>query len=132
LLQAAYEVVELGLVGGGVAVQEEGQERRRGLGAGCAGVAHAGGGLVADAEHACGTERLQPLVIAERAAPAVDDLAERTVGGPQQDHGRVDVPGLGDERLDQVRGHGLHLDDVAQKEARHVEVVDRHVPEQAA
>src|SRR5262249_60347860 len=45
---------------------------------------------------------------------------------------RVTTPRLLDVRLDQVRPEGLDLYHFTQEEPGHVEVVDGHVPEQAA
>jgi hypothetical protein len=125
-------VVELGGIGGAVALAEEGQVGGRGLAVVGGRVADAGGELIVGGQHPGAAEGLDALVVAEAAAAAVGDVGEGAVGGPEDDHGAVDVTGLLDERLDQVGPHGLHLDHVAEQEAGHVEVVDGHIAEQAA
>ena len=88
--------------------------------------------LVADAQHPTRTESLQPLVIAENAAAAIGDVAERSVGSAHHDNGAIDVAELGNVVGDEIGAGGVHLDHLAEKEAGDVEVVDRHVPEQTA
>ena len=63
--------------------------------------------------------------------PVVDDRGDGAGGGDQGDHGGVEVPGGLDLRVE-VLPDRADLDDVAEQETGHVEVVDGHVPEDAA
>ena len=89
--------------------------------------------LVVRAQQAAAAVDLDALVVAVGGAARVGDLRELAALGLQRDDGGVDVAGLADRRVDQARGHGGDFDRLlAQQEARHVEIVDHHVAEQAA
>ena len=75
---------------------------------------------------------LDPLVIPDRRLAAVLDDAQRSVGEAQGGDGAVDVTDLAQPRIDKRRSDGAHLHDLAvHHEPGEVEVVDRHVGEQA-
>ena len=95
------------------------------------GQTHGGGADVVRVEGARRTLGLQALVVACRALAVVDDGGDDSGGVLQGDHGGVEVAGFPD-LLVEVLAEGVHLDDVAQEEAGHVEVVDGHVAEDAA
>ena len=90
------------------------------------------GALVAGLKHARLAERLDPLVVAVGAAPAVADLAERAARATSVIIAASMSPACSIARLDQIGADRVHRRDVAHQVARHVEVVDRHVAEQAA
>ena len=76
---------------------------------------------------------LDALVVAVGGAARVGDHAQTAAGGAQHGDRGVDVAGGADVLVDDRRPGGGDLDDgFAHQEPRHVEVVDHHVPEQAA
>ena len=126
------EVGQLVRVGARVAVEEEVLVRRLGLHRGGGGEADQARRGVRDLEHAPPAERLQTLVVAGRAVPGVDDRDDGAGGGAQRDHRRVVVAGGPRAVVEEHRAGRVHLDDVGEEEAGHVEVVDRHVAEDPA
>ncbi len=83
--------------------------------------------------HAPGAERLDALVVAVGALPAVVDHGEAAVRMTEHDHRGVDVAGGADRLVDPDVATGENLDHLtAGDEPGHVEVVDRHVEEQPA
>ena len=69
----------------------------------------------------------------KRRASRVRDLAELSRARAHLHDGRVDIAGLADPPVDEARPHCLDLDRIlAHEEARHVEIVDHHVAEEAA
>ena len=78
-------------------------------------------------------EHLDPLVVAVDGLAAVVDRGDGAVRMREHDDGGVDVAGGADGGVDQDRALGEDLDDRrSDDEAGHVEVVDRHVDEDAA
>ena len=89
--------------------------------------------LVVGGDAALGAEHLDALVVAIDGLAAVVDHAERTVGEPQRDDAGVHIAGLADLGVDQARADGADFGDLAAGQvADHVEIVDRHVDEDAA
>lgn len=128
---ASMKAEKLQAVGVGVALQEEVEVRLLGVGHRRVGQADRGGADVLGEQGAVAARGLQALVIAGGAVAVVDDRGHRAGGGLEGDDGGVEVAG-GLDVLVEVLAHGVDLDDVAQEEAGHVEVVDRHVAEDAA
>src|SRR5918999_915976 len=90
-------------------------------------------GRVARGGHPGRPERLDPLVVAVRRAAAVVDRRNAAVLVLEHHERRVHVPGVAVRGLDPHRAARVHLHDLAARHvARHVEVVDRHVEEEAA
>ena len=89
--------------------------------------------VIACREHAARAADLDPLVVAECGAPRVDDLRDAPAAGPERDGGRIDVARLADRGIDEAAAVRRDLDRLlAEQPARHVEIVNRHVPEQPA
>ncbi len=83
--------------------------------------------------HARAAEDLDPLVVAVHRLAAVVDRRDGPVRMREHDDGRVDVASGADGGIDQHRSPGEDLDyRRTDHEARHVEVMDRHVDEDAA
>ena len=88
---------------------------------------------VAGVEHAGRTEGFDALVVAVTAAARVGDHAEFARGGLQHRARGIDIAEAADFRIDQATGGGVDLHRLlAQQPARHVQVVDGEVLEQAA
>jgi hypothetical protein len=84
-------------------------------------------------DRALRAQHLDALVVAVGGAARVGDGALAAGGGAQDDVHAVEVAAPADLGVDQNGGggeHGLHL--LAEQPAGHVEVVDRHVAEDAA
>ena len=115
LLVAGEEEVEIGILGVGVV----------GIGE-----AHRGGADVVGVEDTPRSEGLEALVVARGAVTGVRDRGDRARGIDQGDHGAVEVAGVGEFGV-HVHADRADLGDVTEEEAGRVEVVDRHVLEDA-
>ena len=93
---AVDEMVDLGVVGLAIALDEEVEDRIAGPGALGTRGDHRRRVPVQRLQHALLAESLDPLVVAVGAAPAVVDVDQCPAGRAQRDHGRVDVA----DRLD--------------------------------
>src|SRR5688572_32437166 len=83
-------------------------------------------------QHAELAKGLDPLVVAEAAATAVRDLADPAAGGRQKHSRSIDVAGRLEARIHEAGAARIYLHRLlAHHPARHVEVVDHHVAEQA-
>ena len=129
---AGGEVVELGAIGRGIALDEE-MRRLLAVPAGLVGDLDARQPDVLGPRHALGAMHLEALVVAVGRAPRAADLAEPARAGPEDHQRRVDVAEPADLGLDQAAAGGEHLDRLlAEQPAREVEVVDHHVAVQPA
>ena len=88
---------------------------------------------VVGTQHAERAEGLDALVVAERAATAVRDLADAAAGrGQQRDRG-IDIARRADCGVDEARAARIDLHRLfAEQPTRHVEVVNHHVAKQSA
>jgi hypothetical protein len=76
---------------------------------------------------------LDPLVIAIGRAAGVRDLADAPRRCGQEHRRRIHIACHPDGRIDQRGAHSVQAHELlAHQEARHVEIVDHHVPEQPA
>ena len=132
LVDGGDERRHLGVVGGHVALDEE-VHQRRALEA--LPVGHLDGRLVdvLCPHHALGAVDLDPLVVPVARAARVGDLGDLAGRGDERDRRRIDVGHPADRLVDEHRtDRGDRRRLLAEQEARHVEVVDRHVAEQPA
>lgn len=114
-----------------VALEEEVQARAAGAGHGRAVESDGGGRVVLRLERAERAERLEPLVVPRGAVTRVDDRHHGAGGRLQDEDGGVEVVEAAEGRVEALPD-GAHRHDVAGQEACHVQVVDRHVAEDAA
>ena len=90
-------------------------------------------GRILDRQHPRRPEDLDALVVAVRREPAVLDHTQYAAGKPHARERGVPVAVPFEHRMDEAARTRVHLFDLpVQKEARHVEIVDRHVHEDAA
>ena len=126
------ERVQLRAIGSRIALEEERQCRIGGE-AGTVRQLDRRRSDVAGAQQALRAMRLDALVIAVGGTTGIGDLAQPAARGSQRRHGGIHISGGADRRVHQARGGGVHEHRfLAQQEARHIEVVDHHVAEQAA
>src|SRR6218665_877875 len=132
--QCFQEGIQFVAVGVGVALQEEIQQRRTRFGFHRIEAAHGGRAQVVVLQHAGRSQDLEAVVVAVAGLTAAVDVALLARGGLHDDHQRVVVVELFHQGLvDHAAGLGIDLDRLfAQQETGHVEIVDRHVAEDAA
>ena len=88
---------------------------------------------IAGAQHPLGAVNLDALVVAIGGAARIRDLGDPARSGLHDHRGGVDIAGLADRLVDEGGAEREDLDRLfGQEEARHVEIMDHHVAEEAA
>lgn len=131
-IEAPQKPVHLYSVGVPVALQEE---RRNGVavGTGRSGRPDVWPRLVSRLQHAGRTEHFDALVVAMAAVSRVVDRTKLAALGLEQCDGAVDIAALADAPVEKYTARGEYEDGFFSKQpARHVEIMNHHVPEQAA
>src|SRR5437667_1810563 len=134
VLQCLEEGFEFVAICVRVALEKEIQQRRPGFRFARGIAPHGARPEVVVEQHALGAEDFESLVIAVDGFAAAVDVALLARGGLQDHHHGVEVGELLHHcGVYDPAGLGIDLDRLlAEKEARHVEVMDRHVAEDAA